>query len=299
MIFRNSVKQVVRTPARTGLFVLLLAAITAFLSIGIGLNLSASRSIALADSAFTTIGVISHRDRQTPEFNQYDIVNHDYSSITDSRHVKSLDHRVMLAGVVGDMHTVYDDFMKSYIRRLGMHYSVLEFTPLESVAAGEPVQIQVLKVLHSYGGPHSGGYGSMRIAFKAGGRTTILQENYSGADREFYELHAGKTYVATGFSLSGDFSVGLDIAERQLHHWGVLQEGDFFPAIMEIETEDYLQQGDGLGWAHLVEIYQNSVRTLNVCTTNDLACSSFIRIMPRSSKADSSPRQIMTRVPRS
>lgn len=266
MIFRNSVKQVVRTPARTVLFVLLLAAITAFLTIGIGLHLSATRSIALADSAFTTIGVISHRDRQTPDFNQYDIINYDYSPITDSQHVKSLDYRVMLAGVAEEMHTVWEG--SPFVSRSGTYSSVIEFTPRKSVAAGEPVQIRVLKVLHSYGGS-SGGY--TRRALQVGDIVELVQWDDDSTDEEFHDLQAGKSYVAAGWLLHGPFTVHLGAAESLLKHCAFLEEDASFPSIMEIETEGYLEGGDGLGWARLVKFYQDSIRTLSVYTTNDLA----------------------------
>ena len=59
MILKNSLRHVSRTPIKSALFILLLAAVTAFLSFGLNMWLSAAQSIEAAKQAFRTIGGIS------------------------------------------------------------------------------------------------------------------------------------------------------------------------------------------------------------------------------------------------
>ncbi|GEM_PF-2111491 len=254
MIFQNSLRQVVRTPVRTSLFVVLLTAVTAFLTIGINLHLSAALSIAEADEAFTTIGTISFRDLDNPDLNLPDIMNYDYSPIVGSKHVRLLDRRIMLAGVA-DVTTVFDDVSVAP-SRIGVSYSVIEFIPLEFTVDGKPA-VQLLRVPHSYRG-----------CFKEGKVITLV-----AGGGEAYQLQPGKKYITSGYeSFQGkNCSVYPLLSQALLQHSGFLGEEASFASIMEITCEDFWESEDGLLWAHLVEMLQTSVQTLNVYTTNDLA----------------------------
>lgn len=256
MIIQNSLRQVVRTPVRTSLFVTLLVAVTAFLAIGINLHLSAALSIAEADEAFTTIGTISFRDLDNSDLNLPDIMNYDYSPIVGSKYVRLLDRRIMLAGVA-DVTTVFDDVSVAP-SRIGVSNSVIEFTPLEFTVDGKTA-VQLLRVPHSYRG-----------YFKEGKVITLVA---GGGEGEAYQLQPGKKYITSGYeSFQGkNCSVYPLLSQALLQHSGFLGEEDSFASIMEITSEDFWESEDGLLWAHLVEILQTSVQTLNVYTTNDLA----------------------------
>jgi len=254
VIFQNSLRQVVRTPVRTSLFVVLLTAVTAFLAIGINLHFSAALSIAEADEAFTTIGTISYRDLDNPDLNMPDIMNYDYSPIVGSKYVRLLDRRIMLAGVA-DVTTVFDDVSVAP-SRIGVSYSVIEFTPLEFTVDGKPA-VQLLRVPHSYRG-----------CFKEGKVITFTVD-----ESEAYQLQPGKKYITGGYeSFQGrNCSVYPLLSQALLQHSGFHEEDASFASIMEITSEDFWESKDGLLWARLVEILQTSVQTLNVYTTNDLA----------------------------
>ncbi|MDD4658954.1 MAG: hypothetical protein PHW26_07955, partial [Eubacteriales bacterium] len=182
MIIQNSLRQVVRTPVRTSLFVTLLVAVTAFLAIGINLHLSAVQSIALADEAFTTIGTISFRDLDNSDLNLPDIMNYDYSPIVNSKYVQFLDRRIMLAGVA-EVTTVFDDVSVAPFR-IGVSCSVIEFSPLDFSVDGKPA-VQLLRVPHSYRG-----------CFKEGKVITLVA---GGGEGEAYQLQPGKKYITCGY----------------------------------------------------------------------------------------------------
>ncbi|MGI6366190.1 MAG: FtsX-like permease family protein [Bacillota bacterium] len=255
MIFHNSLKQVFRTPLRTGLFIILIAAITAILSVGINLHLSAVQSIEMADEAFTTIGAISFKNLDNTDLTLNDIMNYDYSPIVNSEHVRLLDRRIMLAGVAEGVTAVYDSISMAP-PKAGVMYSVIEFTP-EFPADGKRILVRVLKVHHSY---HGG--------FREG---SLLWLEQSGNDGQVIQLEIGKKYVTCGYEgYGGSCTVFPSSSEAMLKEAGVLKEDSSFASIAEITTEDYWDREEGQMWGRLVEILQNSVKTLSVYTSNDL-----------------------------
>lgn len=106
MIFRNSIKSVIRTPAKTILFSLLLIAITAFLCLGVGMWRSSDRLLKQADETFQTTALLEYIGANYPgepgddEFMAKELENYDFSIFTNSEHVIAYDRNVELGGLV-------------------------------------------------------------------------------------------------------------------------------------------------------------------------------------------------------
>lgn len=62
MNFRNGIKSIVRTPVRTGLFLLLITAITVFLFLSLNTWSTSNAILRDSDKVFTTIVSFKYRD---------------------------------------------------------------------------------------------------------------------------------------------------------------------------------------------------------------------------------------------
>lgn len=265
MIFKHSLKQVFRTPARTSLFVILLAAITAFLAIGISLHLSAVQSIEAADAAFTTIGTVSFENLNNSDLTLPDIMKYDYSPILNSKHVRLLDRRIMLAGVSEAITTRIRVGTKD-----GDLYSIIEFTPLEYSVAGETTLVKLLRVPYSYEGKWQEGQTILLEQWTPENwwETYKNLRNWTIDGWDTFQLEPGKNYVAAGVELSARMIVYPYFPEK-LKDAGVLERDSSFSPIMET-TEDYWEREEGQVWAQLAEALKASTQTLSVFTTNSL-----------------------------
>lgn len=255
MYFKHSLKQVLRTPARTSLFVILLAAITALLAIGISMHLSAVQSIAATDKAFTTIGTVSFENLNNPDLTLPEIMNYDYSPILKSKHVQLLDRRIMLAGVAKEVTAAYDS--PGALIRDGVRHSIIEFTPINYSVDGETTLVRILNVHYSYKGSWQPG------------QVIHLDQWASSEYWEPIKLEPGKNYVTCGYEYNVRISVYPWFAKGRLFGAGILKEDDTFPSI--VETTEYFWDEEGQLWGRLAEILRTSVQTLSVYTTNDLA----------------------------
>ena len=68
MILGQSIKSVLRTPFKTILFILLIAAVTAFACLGFGMLSSGNRLLEAADRAYTTKAIIEYIDDGYPRW---------------------------------------------------------------------------------------------------------------------------------------------------------------------------------------------------------------------------------------
>ena len=106
MIFRNSLKSVLRTPVKTLLFLLLSAAVTAFACLGIGMRRSAERLLAEADDTFRTTAVLEYIGEGYPDPTAVDdemaaaLRGYDLSPLTSRPEVLSSDPQVSLGGSI-------------------------------------------------------------------------------------------------------------------------------------------------------------------------------------------------------
>jgi cell division protein FtsX len=136
MILKNSLKQIIRTPVRTGLFVLFLAAVTAFLCFGLYMWVSVNESLDQAAGAFITVGIIEYSQPQSSILSLTDS-----EAIINSPYVEHFDHREWLA--------VYGEGLKPTTPSYSSHGGgIMVFEPLEETS-GKSAPINVLEVLVS------------------------------------------------------------------------------------------------------------------------------------------------------
>ena len=94
----QSIKQLVRTPIRTGLFILFLAGATAFLCLGLYMWVSVNSSLEQIAESFTTAGIIEYSPPQG-----HTIASTDSEIIMNSPHVEKFDHREWLPAYGKDL----------------------------------------------------------------------------------------------------------------------------------------------------------------------------------------------------
>lgn len=142
MIFRNSLKSVIRTPAKTILFSLLLIAITAFLCLGVGMWRSSDRLMKQADETFKTTALLEYIGANYPgepgddEYMAKELANYDFSVFENSEHVIAYDRNVELGGFVDGLE-LSPAAMHPY-----KHIAVILFTPKYDTDDGLRCMIQ-------------------------------------------------------------------------------------------------------------------------------------------------------------
>ena len=207
MIIANSVKQVLRTPVRTGLFTILLLAVTTFLCIGCYMWTSVSQSLDQVEAGFTTVGIIEHDSHVSPRI--------DLSPITNSQYVELSDRR--------QLHSVYGVGLTLSTPPPRPHgNAIVIFEPLETAVQGEPVPIRVLEILSP---------------------TSIRTDRDYRVNSEIL-LEPGKLYITAGSPDSrGEFQVGLlsfdpiaEIPQGNLEVFFKSDEGRLWAELLETFT---------------------------------------------------------------
>lgn len=160
MLINNALRQLVRTPVRTGLFVLFLAAVTTFLTFGMYMWVSVNNSLARAQETFTTAAFMEYSSRQGIDANE---------TIMNSPYVEFMDQREWL-GAYGE------GIKPTTPSRIQYGNGIIVFEPL-SDTDGEIVPIKILEVL------------------AAGKR---FQSSISAIWCPDYPLEPGKQYIAGG-----------------------------------------------------------------------------------------------------
>src|SRR5690554_5545013 len=173
MQLKNSFRQLIRTPAKTALFIVFIACVTAFLCFGINMQLSVKRSLEQADASFTTIGVAEEIVEAmgggigSSSFAYWDTES-DYSTITSSPHVLQFDQRQYFSGYCPDL------LIGNEAYRRGNDTSILIFEALS------PDRAKVLELLYD------------RENYSLGDEIRLT----SSSDEDFV-FETGKQYIAS------------------------------------------------------------------------------------------------------
>lgn len=231
MILKNSIKQTVRTPIKTALFVILLALVTTFMSFGITMWSSVNQSLEKANNAFTTIGVV--------EFPREDL---DFSPIKNSSFVTSYDQRDLLGGYNEEM-TISPDSNNWY--REGTEYSIAEFE-VNELSPPEATFTKILfRAIKDFDSDYEGNFTLSALSF--------------GGEPNHFPFEIGKKYVSlVKTDETDDYDNGID----KIHY--VVQY------VMEITSDDYQSTDEFLIFDELLRELHNSVHTFPVYTTNDI-----------------------------
>ncbi|MDD3073523.1 MAG: ABC transporter permease, partial [Eubacteriales bacterium] len=231
---------------KTALFIILLAAVTAFLCLGVNMWLSVNQSIDAANKAFKTIGVVEYRSPRDSSID--DAMGYDYSPILESDYVEFFDHRGLLAGFSEKL----DTELVGKHRRGGT--SIIEFTPVNTVSEENTLQVKVNKV-----------HCSDDFSIQEG---TVLSVVVSS---EIESVEIGKKYL-TGIMETDykEYSVYSGTGQLRSISEVLLGTEQSADAVMEITDEHYLDSGAGLLWSYLIQRHNNIAHTVSVHTTNDL-----------------------------
>lgn len=106
MIFKQSLKAVLRTPLKTLLFLLLITSVTAFACVGIGMWESGSRLVRVAEDSFTTTANIEYVGGGYPVSESYtesmisELSSFDYSLLSSSSAVEKFDRNFEMGGYI-------------------------------------------------------------------------------------------------------------------------------------------------------------------------------------------------------
>ncbi len=126
MTFINSLKSVIRTPVKTVLFIVLVAAVTAFVCLGFGMWSSSDKLIREADQTYTTIVNIEYVDEGYPDATLYSdtmysqLSTYDASKLGESEYVLNFDRQYEIGGYI-------DGFESKSSNKLFDDYGVLRF----------------------------------------------------------------------------------------------------------------------------------------------------------------------------
>lgn len=106
MTFRNSVKSVVRTPVKTCLFLLLVAAVTALACLGIGMRRATGNILKDANDVFETTAILQYHGVNYPDPDSIDakmvrdLSGYDLTTLTSRPEVLSYDTQQNFGGVI-------------------------------------------------------------------------------------------------------------------------------------------------------------------------------------------------------
>ncbi len=162
MYFKYTLKQLLRTPLKTILFILLIAASTAFLTIGLNLWNSSCHNIKDIENTFTTIGTIEQRHDSMQigkGWSSYEMKYIQYDYPIYSREV-GLDELSGLPFLVTpekrSFYTAHvpklHDALFSGIEHRLLKQSVFEFEPIEDFDVTEKTRVKITNIFYSWGG---------------------------------------------------------------------------------------------------------------------------------------------------
>lgn len=184
----NSLKQLIRTPVKTVLFLLLMAAATALLVLGANLWADTQQKIDRVEESFTTIGTVEQKPSGTREVSYWDFMSKDTVSYTADVYDPALSVDILdfeganyLAGPEKrPFYFGYNSALKlpDSINSLEIYTFIIEFTPDEDCVPTEPVHVTAERVL----------YGNLS------GREDFWFCNHSAENP--MPLEAGKHYIA-------------------------------------------------------------------------------------------------------
>lgn len=196
LILRNSIKQIIRTRARTILFLLLLVLAVTFLSLGINLWWSCNHNLKEYEKAFTTLGVANQKENMIKATAIWDNALQDYSywdePVYDSiLPISVLDFEGADYIIPPKQRPYYFAYSPGIIvtteellqQRHDNWVSAIEFVPYEDAVPDHPVMVQVSKVI--------------RGKVKVGDDIWVCDHSTRNPDL----LKAGKRYITSGLSL--------------------------------------------------------------------------------------------------
>lgn len=261
MIFEKSLKQLLRTPVTTALFLMLFATSAFFLCCGVNIWEQNGATIKAYEDAFLTIGVVQQSatavakgERWNAETKQYSIFNYpQYSSIVP---VSALDFEGADYLLGPEKRPYYGAWVQDYKTYNSLsNLLIAELTPLTDCVPDSPVKMKVVKVLWS-------GYTYNE------GNTLRLCDLFNDNPQPLY---AGKTYVMSLQQYSSDeidYIPASGIVSTQYRADGTRVQADFNTTFYQEVTAGFYQTEDGKRWLELAKAQQRIKETIPVWPTS-------------------------------
>ena len=289
----NSIRQILRTPLRSGLFLVLVSLSASLLTLGVTLYLTGEANMKRLEDVFVTIGIVSQTPDRREKAQYWDAEKKKNTTYSSSVYDKIISPDVLLFDgadyVIQPKHRpyygAYDPSIKypdnSYIRLLAQtreRYPIVLATPLEDCVPDHPVKLKLLREL----------YGIQGIAGrKIGDWETVLFCDHNNPNLQ--ALFAGKTYVMAlelrpSHQEWKETHTGVDAlfgeyAPRTLDYNYIVSsqytpEGKLIPdekplesAIQEV-TDGFFETADGQRWLELAKAMDISECTYPVIPTD-------------------------------
>lgn len=290
----NSIRQILRTPLRSGLFLVLISLSAALLTLGVVLYRMGEQNMQRLEDVFMTIGLVSQPadgyepgkiwDAEMKEYYEYTTAVYDnYISpeallFDGAEYIQPPVHRPYYGAY--DPSFTYPD--NSYIRLIAQtrdRYPIVEVTPLEDCVPDHTVRLKLLREL----------YGRNGIAGREiqEWETVLFCDHYNDSPQTLY---AGKTYVMmlewrpshqewvdthTGVdALSGEFNPRSMDSNYVISNQ-YTPDGQRIPDSMPMDfayeevTEGFYDTPRGIRWLELAKAMDRAEHTIPVIPTDN------------------------------
>ena len=289
----NSIRQILRTPLRSGLFLVLVSLSASLLTLGVALYLIGEANMKRLEEVFVTIGLVSQTPDRSETFRYWDAETKKYTSYSSSVYDRYVSPEALLFDgadyIIPPKHRpyygAYDPNLKypdnSYIHLIAQtrqRYPIVVVTPLEDCVPDHAVRLKLLRELYGINGNKERVVGDWE--------TVLFCDHYNDDPPTLY---AGKTYVMalelrpshrdwaqthTGVdALIGEYVPReLDyncIVSSQYTPEGVLipDEKPLKSAYQEV-TEGFFDTADGQRWLELAKAMDMAEHTFPVIPTD-------------------------------
>lgn len=290
----NSIRQILRTPLRSVLFLILISLSAALLTVGAGLFLMSDQNMKRLEAEFTTIGLVSQTADKSEPVRFWDAEQKEYSEWFSQLVYSSLLTPEILdfpgadyiqAPVHRPYYGAYDPSFtypdNNYIRLIAqtrVMFPIVEVTPLEDCVPDHTVRLKLVRELYGINGN--------QIRQAEEWETVLFCDHYNPDPQTLY---AGKTYVMalqwrqshqewvdthTGVDqLSGEYSPRED-SEYYILSTQYSPDGERIPDSMPMDTgydevtEGFYDTPRGQRWLELAKAMDMLEHTIPVIPTD-------------------------------
>lgn len=277
---KNSLRQMLRTPFKLLLFVLLIGASTVLLTLGIRLWLETREKLAQAEETFTTIGMVRQKENLIETGPVWDAGTKSYTSYSFPVYEEVLSESILNAEgadyVAGpEKRPFYGAYLPDYrLTQEGTpvlhNLFVAEISPIEDCIPSQPVRVNIERVL----------YGSS----KESAQCWFCDHNNPNPPL----MEKGKTYIVYLFPISSNHLDREEVSVECIPYsqWPSASQysktGEKIPESpawsQELEdcrweevTEDFYTSGRGVYWLNFIEMQKKEEKRVFVLPTDSLS----------------------------
>ncbi|MDD4462241.1 MAG: ABC transporter permease [Eubacteriales bacterium] len=257
MIFRNSIKSMIRTPVRTAFFMLLIAGVTAFLYLGLNTLAASVAMLREWDENCTTIVTMNYLDDfgsgdgPVSETMRSDIAAIDFEAIATNENVRLWQPADVSMGIADGF--VTNDSGSEY-----SHYSVLIMTGLRQYSDNSPYYGELVESLYSY------------REYEPGRAIYIHNDLIENLE---FEPDPEAVYVIHAVSKSLSTNV-LEVSLAPFYSWTAQQAGidcQAIPSFLQIESAEALHHDEDNIYQAIARYYDTMNNQLTVRRARELA----------------------------